>query len=505
MRIIALILLFLSSEAQSATNTAASLSQSDIQTAITASSAGDTVLLPSGTMSAWPDSPIIISKAISIIGAGQGYCGSVQGALPGLTKFVAGTRTQQFFRFSAIPLNSTPWGISHICFDASGCSANAMVVVGGAFSQTNNNFRVHHLSITNILQNGAYTLGQTEGVIDHCYFRDYGNFSCHGIEVDGFQRTGTEWTNSANATASWQLGHTNGFTYVEDCVFDFQYDNDAACELYWDGHLCFRYNFVTNSSCGVHENGTISRSATVWEYYNNYVSVTNTGLEGTVNFLVLRSGYGVVFSNTLFVAVSNSYDPVFRLLIYAASGTNVYGFGAGNSDVTLCVGGPYNNTYSCGVGVTGIYPVDGNSNSICLGYPHWDQPGYGDPSVWFSYGATVGSPGGGSSQTFYGLYSWSNTFMGATWTNSVGYGPKDFSNGDSPQGSGNVGLISWRGADWLPTTTQLEQPGRDYFNDTIKPGYTPLVYPHPLAGGGVATNSLAIVTILRSGHSEIRR
>ncbi len=37
----------------------------------------------------------------------------------------------------------------------------------------------------------------------------------------------------------------------------------------------------------------------------------------------------------------------------------------------------------------------------------------------------------------------------------------------------------------IHTCSGLFVEGRDYMNDVVKPGYTPLVYPHPLVSGSI--------------------
>jgi hypothetical protein len=69
------------------------------------------------------------------------------------------------------------------------------------------------------------------------------------------------------------------------------------------------------------------------------------------------------------------------------------------------------------------------------------------------------------------VYAWGNNFPGTTWGNySLG---RD--NGDGP----------------------FIQQGRDIYTNSIMPGYTPLIFPHPLVtgtGGGSSTNSTGPTT-----------
>ncbi|MBA2678172.1 MAG: hypothetical protein H0U76_07255 [Ktedonobacteraceae bacterium] len=77
---------------------------------------------------------------------------------------------------------------------------------------------------------------------------------------------------------------------------------------------------------------------------------------------------------------------------------------------------------------------------------------------------------GNDSVTYIGdsepIYFWNNTGTGAHKISFSDYGGTDCSNTDS--------------------TTSYVVTGRDYFDNTSKPGYTKYVYPHPLRGGGDA-------------------
>ena len=58
--------------------------------------------------------------------------------------------------------------------------------------------------------------------------------------------------------------------------------------------------------------------------------------------------------------------------------------------------------------------------------------------------------------------------------------------GMSDYGLGN-GSTSCPSSPTPDSTRNYFVSGRDYFNGTAKPGYTPYVYPHPLEGGTIGT------------------
>lgn len=429
--------------AHAATNVASSLAYSDVASAVAASSSGDVVVLPAGEAT-WPTNKLAITTRIRLIGAGAG-----------LTTLKRGTETLYSSNYYMVTFSgqgtdyATPYGVSGITFDEEGSDTSyALLAMGTSLSSTNRYWRVTGCEFLNVKKRGIAVQGRSEGVIDNNYFTCPYNASAQALTILGFQRASAQVTNSANATGEVSLGTTNDFVYVENNRFNYAYDNDSMCELYWDAQAVVRYNYGTNCSLGVHENG-MSRAATVWEYYGNFISSTNGS--GTVAWLGIRSGWGVVYSNTILTTYP-SFDDRVRLKHYRASGTNVF--------AAYPVGYYPNNS------VTGTNRFDGNTNTIVAGYPAMDQCGWGDPTVWFEdHGA----------QTFHGVYGWSNTVNGAESL----LGPFDFCATSESVTNCNQYLEAWDGSP-LPDTKMLIVEGRDFFNDTPKPGYIALPYPHPL-------------------------
>jgi hypothetical protein len=321
-------------------------------------------------------------------------------------------------------------------------------VIGYGLNQTNRYFRIHHVEFDNIFRRGIHTQGRVEGLIDHCVFRAPYNANAQGITVDGFLRAQSDGqaTNNANSSGSIKLGASKDFLYIEDCIFDFAYRNDAGVELYNDAEACVRYCLITNTCIGVHESAK-DRTGSAWEFYNNYAYSFNNS-----TFINIRSGWGVIWSNVLdTIYASMQVQPV--LILYRASGTNVYPDGTYWSSTT---------NYGIGTGlawgVSGNFRMDGNRTYICIGYPAFDQPGWGDPTVW---------QGTNSVQTFHGIYSWGNFANGTNNPTIV-------------KGWHNPGLWSAVLGRYMPDPSQLIVENRDYFNNAPMPDYTPLAYPHPL-------------------------
>lgn len=434
--------LMLGSALGAVTNTVADLEYATVSAAISNANHGDLIMLPSGSNS-WSAYPTIyVTKQIRIRGQGQG-----------LTILDRGTNTGRIFQFCTPngnnPGRSNVFELGYMTLDCGSGLADALATFGGGLNNTNRNFRFHHLTFERIKLRGIRVFGRAEGVIDHCQFNAPYNLNAQGHSVEGFQRATTEVTNSANATYDWPLGSLVDFVYVENNGYNFGYDNDGAWDTYWDGHAVYRFNNITNSNIAVHENGA-SRAAMVYEFYGNYITNKSFGTtNGVVNWLTLRSGYGVIWSNTIQSPNAAIVGPG-QITYYRASGTNVW---PANQ-----VGNPQSYPYN----VTGTNKLDGNSNSVTIGWPAFDMPGWGDPAV---FGPT------NTVWTFHGVYSWGNTFNNT----NVGLDPHEFCLTNC-----NAGLIAYDGVSLVPTPHELMQNGRDYFNDTVKPGYTAAVYPHPL-------------------------
>ena len=410
----------------------------DVQAALALAHDGDSVALPCGSCR-WTNETLVVTKRIQLVGAGED-----------LTIIHRGTNKTSLIIFAkTVSDPQTLFGISNLTLDCDGSSANNALCIGGGLGETNRYFRVHHVKFKNMLRRGITTYGRVEGVIDHCLFHAPFDAAAQGVEVHGIRRaySGGAATNNANSTTRIVLGQQKDFLYIEDCVFDYDYPNDSAVELYEDAEAVIRHNSITNTGIGVHEYG-MNRSGCAWEFYNNHTVNPAQG------YITIRSGWGVIFSNVLDAPSDIAARPTShpRLTVYRASGTNVFPAGPG--------------AYVYDTGVTGTNRMDGNQNELVPGYPAFDQPGWGDPTVW--------SPTNGV-QTLHGIYSWDNTCNGVD-SPTVVYCPGSQSDADHA----NDGLFCYDGVRYLATPTQLIRQNRDFFNGIRKPWYRPLRYPHPL-------------------------
>lgn len=424
MRLILFILL-LPGVAFAATNIAASTSSADVQSAVNASSDGDTVIIPAGTAT-WTSKVTAGPKQLTIFGAGRD------------STVITWVKSTQLFGDAPIwwEVNGTKGvRVSQIGFIAYSNALNGCVMINGS----NNACRVDNCKFTIANLAGScrgVVFRGSAGLIDHCYFYAPSNTTAQGCNADG-QRTNT-WSTPHT------YGGTNNTVYVEDCVFDFTFQNDSQMDSYFGSNLVFRNNLCTNS-LGLGGHGTDSgglRSPRSFEIYNN-VFHASVNIAWPVSF---RGGSGVVFSNT--ITGSGIYNYAFNLTYYRADGNN--------SDSFLA---PWGH-------VTGSNYFDGNFSN---GYPALDQPGAGsfpNGTTWPNPAATSYAPS--DYEPVEGIYQWGNLWHGTNWLVRVA-----------------TSVVT--NAEGI-TISDLIKPNRDYFDNVVKPGYTPLVYPHPLntgaSGGG---------------------
>jgi len=388
-----------------------------------------------------------------------------------------------------------------------GHSANGygffIVGVGAPSAKMSGPVRFTRIQMTNLLYRG-FSVGYSDswGVIDHCYLvaglsggSAYQPFSFNGNDI-------VSWTNSN------PLGTTNAW-YVEDCYAKTgTVGGNGFFDAYDGAQIVIRNNYFDgNAPSGVHGYDSQYTSCRTWEIYNN----TFTNVTPSVLAIEIRGGTGNIFSNKVYGAADFLQLAYYRSCLYAHSivtgigtpgVTNIIDFGGinptngqrinlGFNDEYYTFANPIVNTNKCVFlgstlaesltnlgaalqlsGVAGttygssttknrqwmqasisatelmVYnALDGNIDGT--GYPANQQPGV--IQAW---------PYGTNAQTLLPIYVWGNTKDGTNVTTNL----KD----DSAVCDYNI--------------TNLVKLGRDYFN-SARPGYTPLVYPHPLVSG----------------------
>jgi hypothetical protein len=231
------------------------------------------------------------------------------------------------------------------------------------------------------------------------------------------------------------LGSGNA-VYVENNTFVLTVFGNAM-DANYGGRYVFRYNTVTDAYIEAHSVQGLNRAVRSWEIYNNTFNQISRGMWVP---MMLRGGTGVVFNNT----VTGTWTLPKISLDNVRSCPDGRDFG---TDPGWC---------------TGSSRWDGNKAS---GYSCRDQIGRStDQWLW-----TTASPY--PPQQLEPAYAWNNKFG----TNDVTF----------YQHSCALSIADI-------------QPGRDYFDNTVKPGYVPYTYPHPLTGvkGTTTTTTTQTTTVV---------
>jgi hypothetical protein len=301
------------------------------------------------------------------------------------------------------------------------------------------------------------------GLIDHNTFNvtaTAGSIQCISIwgSSDGTDGGFTPWRRPLSlGTANAVYMEDNSFTYTAADA-----GTEDAIDSYGGSRLVIRHNNFTNQSIGFH--GTDSgnrRSLISFEIYSN-AFVNNSSI--TLRGATIRGGTGVIFGNTYggsrgtWYGVTLMYYRACPTLDHSTWGlcdgtqyllgsTSLSSSGSRTCSTNGTVGFNINDNETLGTfGGQYVRYFDGNGLG---GYPGRDQPGV--------------APG----QIVVPIYVWNNAGVTA--------GTYD---GGSPPALGIANYIL---------------QGRDFINSsTPAPGYTPYVYPFPLAGTGIASNAPTI-------------
>lgn len=285
---------------------------------------------------------------------------------------------------------------------------------------TAQDFRLDHLKFDRPGTSAIRFGGAAYGLVDHCYF-DLSNFKQGTVILQ--PAWGGHNYGDGSFAAPLALG-TEKAIYVEDNFFIGSGVAGAGpLDSFAGGRFVFRYNTVQNDVVGTHgtESSGRYRGVRSYEIYNN--TFTSNTLLFTGVFL--RGGTGVVWGNSFHgVGGETGYKNAITLANYRSDSS-------------------YNPWGRCGAGS----PWDGNTDPS--GYPCLDQVGRGLSKLISGDNPT---PVGWPDQASEPLYIWNNTW--------------------SPVPNNPGELVSEQ--------HQVIQRNRDYYL-AAKPGYTPYVYPHPLA------------------------
>ncbi len=514
--------------AHGTTRNAASCSSSDVQTAINASSSGDTVVVPSGSCT-WSSQ---VTATGGVIIQGQTVCNGA----PGVQVTSCTDNTNITLAYSNY----------RGTFYISGCSASAFCTLTGvtfinAVSQIGSivltgthgqvSFRVHHCHFKN--SGGVMLFEQsTYGLNDHLLFDDTSAGAVpFNFDGDFASRGYQNWTDPTNPGS-------NEAIYVEDSLENMSgASNEGFFDAYAGAKIVIRYNTLNgNNMGGGHGTDSGNYRSVVWyEIYNNNISSS----PGNETPLMNTRGGTVIFFNNVVTGSTPFYDVAlqyFRISQQIATETATWGdagpalnwtpisatptdnnatyntlnaadWQAGHSYAANAVVGPRNNNAGQGGGVGG-YNFQTSSSCTSGGtYPgSWNQTVGGTTSdggcTWMNVGGGTATSAGGASVAGFcaanpDTPASSNAACAALVPGDTASRHFDSDGGvypfrDQPGRTHNQVLTpnyAWNNSGSnLPNpvfgtpagTASVVVEGRDYYNNTAMPGYAPYTYPHPL-------------------------
>lgn len=487
-----------------------------VQAAIDAARDGDTILLPAGTVTWNTLHPtvsyaalVIFNKAVHLQGAGVDAT-TIRGSF--------GNKSDVLM---SVACGSKAVEISNMTLEDAKVTAtffqNGIISL---YATSYTPWRIHDMRITNYYGRSIGVHGYECGLIDHVTFQAPSvNNAIQSVAVIAYSTGRESWLRPPSYGQSNQV-------YIENCIFNHGTRQDSGIEGYRGARICARYNTFTNAGIGMHGLDTDDLvdggSAYSMEIYNNHFHSTGSVVPGYgLPWFTSRGGSCVIYSNSF------SADWVFNkfslaLDLYRSRGDNA-GTGAdgpidgsrlldGNSpagggdsgshngdatsailtdtskswDVNQFVVAPggiaanrnyyiWNRTDGSGgfvvsntastvtatlAGGVRNYWHPGDIYVITEGYPARDGHGRTGPEIVHAKF---------TDQPFAGCYEWNNTYnKGLPSEHAIVFWT-----------SSEYQFMADKVTPLFPSQNDLIKSGRDYFDDTVKPGYTAFAYPHP--------------------------
>ncbi len=494
---------------------AASVALADVQQAVNKTANGGTVLVPAGITN-W-NGTLTLTNDLTILGAGIGQTI--------ITNNVAS------FMISWTTISNSTCRLSGFQFEGGSGSAGLnyrTVSVDG----TCHAFRLDHCQFDNLANYNVWTAGWVYGVADDCTF-NFNTTASVAFEVQDDAYGGYSYGDGSWADDDY-LGTTNNF-YIETCNFT---GPTNAVTFMLDGVLgsraVVRYCNITNCVVQSHgtDNGGRRRGFRLTEVYNNNFILQTNAPSGSPPYafaeaIYVRSGSSTVFSNV----VSGGFE-------YLVGPDNYRPFPAAwppftNSMSVNCTGvNPWDSNNPT-LFTNGTATVTNNSFTLSDSTQNWITNQWASPTnpfVLYDINQKVGAIITANTKTNITYAGKMNGFTGYFYTNyyttpasdapafpngfmiisngesyqirqlmatldQAGFGKGDLITNDPPVNS-VTGTASWPNEVpdpiyiWANKFTFLvggystgiggPLPNCVIFTNTPRPGYSPLIYPHPL-------------------------
>ena len=287
--------------------------QASVSACVSKAVAGDTINVSAGTVT-WSTAGVATSKAISIIGAGQGAT-VINDAIP------TSASTCPIFRFTPSVVGSLTRISGMTLQPASGVTTvcPAFTVQGTCNPSGCPNLRVDHITFsgwaTVTKQNNSYgisAVGDMFGVLDHNTINGDGRYYLHFVEINHGSYLGQGLYGDSSWSQPDAYGSAN-FMFFENNIF-----NDASCcenegdagglQTRGGSRVVVRFNtfnpglYNSNTWHGT-ETGGRPRGGRNFEMYANTVTCTGSIISGSQygcsNFIGARSGTGLGWGNSI--------------------------------------------------------------------------------------------------------------------------------------------------------------------------------------------------------------
>jgi hypothetical protein len=509
---------------------AKSVSLLDVSAAVNSAKDGDTVTVPAGTAT-WT-TPLVIRSNIILQGAGaeqsviidevprqgRGNVPKMAKDYPPAQKRVPRDR-ERLGRAGKTRGNEDATKTGRNClifvsiekdlpfrltgFSFRGGEVNVEKVFHGVVRITGNShsLRIDHCTFDQLHGLNLDLAGFLWGVIDHCRFNLTGVSPIH-IGHD-------KWNGETHGNGSWADDSHWGserFIFIEDNVFD-NATSRAGIDAYEGARFVVRYNQFHNSGVTAHGTEGQGRGTRAIEEYNNVFR--NDKPQSAAQ---IRSGCIITHDNKSFNVIKGHVLQAYRLFHNSphwglANGQNSYDDNASNPDK--------------GYWETGKHTGPNGSTVLIDSTKHWAANQWYQPGAAFLVRNITDEAATAGKDVKLQSFAVSNTADTTTCSSLTFYRGKNlsFNTGDRYEiwklvhsldqpGLGRGELL--RGLPGLPQKwpNQVTEPcyswnnssnagaplnlsstepsikeGRDFFNVTAKPDYTPYTYPHPLVKG----------------------